>query len=154
MNWLVPLVLVGWIPVGLALFAWLPVRKAILSALLLAWLFLPQAGYPLPGFPDYTRITATCVVIICGVLFFDGQRLLTYRPTWHDIPLAVFCAGGLATSVSNGLGWYDGLSVVFGLTVAWAVPYVIGKVYFADEKGGRMLSLALFVGGLVYTDER
>ena len=61
MNALVPIALLGWIAVTLALFTLLIPRRAVLASYLGAWLFLPVAGIALPGFPDYTKITAASV---------------------------------------------------------------------------------------------
>ena len=59
MGFLVPLTLFGWIPFVLALFALLPPRRAVVTAFLAAWLFLPMAGYGVKGLPDYTKMSAT-----------------------------------------------------------------------------------------------
>ena len=150
MTFMVPLAMFGWIPLGLLLFALLPPRRAIIAAFLIGWLFLPQAGYAIQALPDYTRITAVPLVVLAGVAFFDTQRLLSFRPSWYDIPVLVWCLRPLASSISNGLGAYDGLSGVFGSGLVWGVPYIIGRVYFGDRDSIRVLALGIFIGGLIY----
>lgn len=150
MHFTVPLAMFGWIPVGLLLFLVLPVRKAILAGYLIGWLFLPQASYEVPGLPDYTRMTAVNLVMLLGVVLSDLKRLLGVRPRIWDFPMALFCFGPLPTSLSNGLGVYDGLSGVIGAVLTWGVPYIIGRIYFSNATGIRLLAIGVFVGGLVY----
>jgi hypothetical protein len=55
-NLLVPLVMLGWIPIVIYLFSRYPARRAIVISFIVAWLFLPQAVLPLPGLPDYDKM--------------------------------------------------------------------------------------------------
>ncbi len=140
----------GWIPVVLALFATLPARRAVITSFLVAWLFLPMAGFRLPGLPDYSKMSATCLGVLLGAAMFDSRRLMMFRPSWADIPMALWCLCPIVTSVKNGLGLYDGLSTAFATFVGWGLPYLIGRMYFADLQGLRALAVGVFVGGLIY----
>ena len=60
MTILVPITLFGWVPCVLLLFLWLPPRRAVITAFLAGWLFLPAATFQLPGIPDYSKMMATC----------------------------------------------------------------------------------------------
>ena len=110
-NFLVSLALFGWIPVVFFLFLFLPPRRAVSTSLLVGWLFLPVASFNLPGFLDYDKITATCLSVFLVAAIMD-KRLWNFRLTRFDLPMLVWCLCPLATSVSNGLGVYDGLSTV------------------------------------------
>src|SRR3712207_5078886 len=112
MQFLVTLALFGWIPVVFLLFALLPPRRAVIAAFLLAWLFLPMAGFKIAGLPDYTKMSATCFGVLLASAVFDPDRLLSFRFSWVDLPAAVFCTSPFVTSVVNGLGMYDGMSMV------------------------------------------
>ena len=46
----------------------------------------------------------------------------------------------MASSLHNGLGVYDGLSAIFEQTVAWGMPYLLGRLYFTDYAGMRELA--------------
>ncbi len=140
----------GWIPLGLFLFVLLPVRRAIIAAYLVGWLFLPQAGYALSGLPDYTRMTAVNAVVLMGVLLFDSAGLGAFRMRIWDLPMLVWVLCPFATSVSNDLGAYDGLSGVLDNTLAWGVPYLLGRTYFQSPETVRMLAIGVFIGGLIY----
>jgi len=140
----------GWIPAVLVLFSMMEARRAVITAFLASWLFLPMASYALPGLPDYTKMTATCWGILIAAAIFDNKRLLSLKLRAFDIPLIVICVCPLASSLSNDLGMYDGLSAVLFKTVIWGFPYLIGRIYFSDLDGVRALAIGFFIGGLVY----
>lgn len=147
---LVPVALFGFIPFVLFLFAILPPRRAALVSFILGYLFLPVAGYDLPGLPDYTRRSAPSIAVLLAVLCFDGGRLARWRLRWIDAPILVICFGPFVTSMTNGLGWYDGLTASVTSLLLWGVPYLIGRLYFSDAQGLRELAIGIFVGGLIY----
>lgn len=134
----------------LALFAVLPPRRAVLASLIGAWLLLPVVAYELPGLPDYTKITATSYAISLGILLFDFHRVSRLALSWLDLPVIIVCLSPMPSSLSNGLGVYDGASAVLAQFVMYGVPYFVGRMYFFDREGLRDLALAIFVGGLIY----
>jgi len=140
--------LIGVIPLTLVLFALLPARRAVVASSIGAWLFLPPIGFDLPGFPDYTKATAATVGILLGTLFFELNRLLTFRFRWFDVPMLVWCLCPIGSSVSNGLGIYDGLSAAFQQTTSWFLPYLIGRLYLTDVEAVRELALGMIAGGV------
>jgi len=150
MNALAYLAMYGWIPIVLYLFTRFPTRRAVIISFITAWLFLPQAEIPFSGIPDLTKMSVTCYGILFAALLFDVQRLKQFRPTWIDIPMVIWCFCPIASSLSNGLGLYDGLSSALSQTVTWGFPYFIGRVYFNNLHGLRQLALGIFIGGLVY----
>ncbi len=150
MNVTVPIALFGWIPVVVGLFTVLPPRRAVVTAFVGAWLFLPMAGYGIEGFPDYTKVSATCVGVLLAVMIFDSDRLLSFRPSLVDIPMIIWCLCPIASSISNDLGAYDGLSAALFHVIVWGIPYVIGRVYFWNRAGIRELAMGIFIGGLIY----
>jgi O-antigen ligase len=142
--------LFGWIPVVLALSAMMPTRRAVVAAFVIAWSFLPMYSYHIPGIPAYNKMSATCCGVLLAALLLDIGRLFAFRPSWMDIPMAVWCLCPIASSLSNGLGWYDGISTAFTQTVAWGVPYFIGRLYLGDLRGLRELAVGIFAGGVAY----
>ena len=56
----------------------------------------------------------------------------------------------MASSLTNGLGPYDGFSAILDRIVIWGGPYLIGRLYFADLDGLRSLAVGFVVGGLAY----
>jgi hypothetical protein len=150
MGFLVPVTLFGWIPFVILLFVLLPPRRAVIGAFLLAWLFLPMAGYGVPGLPDYTKMSATTFGVLIGAALFDTDRLLSWRPKWVDIPMIVWCTSPAVSSYLNGLGIYDGVSEIVRATITWGMPYIIGRIYFNDLEGLRELAVGIFIGGMIY----
>lgn len=150
MNALAYLAMYGWIPIVLYLFTRFPTQRAVIISFIIAWLFLPQAKIPFSGIPDLTKMSVTCYGVLLAALLFDVQRLKQFRPSWIDIPMVIWCFCPIASSLSNGLGLYDGLSSALSQTVIWGFPYFIGRVYFNNLKGLRQFALGIFIGGLVY----
>lgn len=150
MTFLVPIVLFGWIPVVLLIFAILPARRAVIAGFVVAWCFLPMAGLRVPGIPDFGKQTATAIGVLLGVAIFDGVRLLGFRPRLIDLPILLWCLVPLASCITAGYGAYEGASLAFSRTLAWGVPYLMGRLYFADLAGMRELAMGLIMGGLVY----
>jgi tetratricopeptide (TPR) repeat protein len=140
--------LLGWIPLVVALYALLPGRRAAVIAVIGAWLLLPPFTLPISGLPDYSKNTAASVGMMLGTLLFDPDRLFRFRPRWFDLPMLLWCLCGLASSLHNGLGLYDGLSDVLTETLAWGLPYLLGRVYFGDPEGLRSFAVGMVVGGL------
>src|ERR1700727_2588886 len=106
MSSMVPIAMFGWIPVALALFWFLPIRRAALVGMLFAWMFLPIAEYPIHGWPDYTKMSATCGVVFLGAVVFDFRHVVSFRPTWIDGPLVLFCLFPFVSAIVNGLGMH------------------------------------------------
>lgn len=146
----VTIALLAMTPIALLLFAALKPRRALIATMVVGWLFLPQAGIGLPGLPNLTKVSAISWNALLCVLVFDSRRLASFRPTLWDMPMLAFVLSPIASSISNGLGVWDGLSTAFD-TATWAgMPYLLGRVYFTDLESFTDLALGIFVGGLVY----
>ena len=142
--------LFGCVPGVIVLFALLPARKAAATALITTWLLLPPYGIDIPGLPDFTKISAASLGMLLGTLFFGIGHIFAFRPRWFDLPALLYCLCGIASSLSNGLGLYDGLALSLGHFLYWGLPYFFGRLYFCDLKGLRLLAGAMVVGGVSY----
>lgn len=144
-------VLIAWIPVVFILFRRFPPQTAIIVSFITAWLFLPQGvDFSLPLIPDYDRLSATCYAVLLATFFYDAQRFYTFKFGWLDLPMAIWCICPMASSLSNGLGIYDGSVASLTAIVTYGVPYFIGRIYFNNLAGLRQLATGIFLGGLVY----
>ena len=150
MTFFAVVALVGCVPAVVVLFAFLPARKAAATALIAAWLLLPPLGIDIPGLPDFTKLSAASLGVLFGTLFFGIGHVFAFRPRWFDLPVALWCVCGIASSLSNGLGLYDGLAVTLRQLLYWGLPYFFGRLYFCDLKSLRLLTSAMVVGGLSY----
>jgi O-antigen ligase len=146
----VPIAMFGWPLVVLVLFTLMPARRAVLVGVLVAWLFLPIAGYSLAGLPDITKMSITCLSVFIGTVVFDTSRLIRLRWSWADLAMLAWVTVPVASAVSAGYGAYEGVSAAFDATVTWGLPYLIGRMYFSDAAAMRDLAMALCIGGLVY----
>jgi hypothetical protein len=142
--------LLGWIPIVVAMFALMPARRAAAIAVVGAWLLLPPYNLEIGGLPDYSKNTAASLGMMVGTLLFAPDRLLNFRARWFDLPMLLLCLCGIATSLQNGLGIYDGLADALSHTFTWGLPYLLGRLYFGDAEGLRYFVVAMVIGGLCY----
>lgn len=152
-NILVPLAMFGWIPLVLLVFSQLPGRKAVMLLFMLGWMFLPSgdgAIFKVQGIPEYTKSSATSLGILLAAMVFDAAAVWRVRWHWGDLLMGLFCISPLFSSLSNGLGAYDGFSESFKEIVKWGAPYLVGRIYFSDRQALGELAAAVFVAGLVY----
>jgi hypothetical protein len=147
---LIYITLLGWIPFCLLLFAALPPQRAVVVGVIGGWLILPPAGIPLPGFPDYDKIMAPIVGVTLATLILQPDRLLAFRPQWFDLPAVMWCLCPLISSLTNSLGAYDGISSSVANVIRWALPYLIGRLYFGNKDGMRELAVGIAVGGIIW----
>jgi hypothetical protein len=150
-NALVPIALFGFIPLSLLLYMVMSVPRAVAATYVLGWLFLPpNIGYNLPGIPDWTKYNALAIGALLGAVLFDGGRVFAFRPKWFDIPAMLFCLVPMASSLSNGLGAWDGLSGVITYFFQWGTPYFIARIYFSNLSGVRDLAIWIVIGAIIY----
>jgi hypothetical protein len=150
-NILVPLALVGFIPVVVACFLWLGPRRAMLATILGGWLFLPQYDHWYD--PPLLRTKAMFVpaVVLVVSLLLDMGRWRRLRPRLVDVPLLVLCVAPFVSALSNGLGYYEASSAAFEAVTTWGAPYLLARVYFKDPGALPELAVALVVAALVYS---
>jgi hypothetical protein len=144
------LVMVAWIPLVQVLFMLMPARRAVIGAYLGAWLFLPVVQYPLPMLPDFTKMFATSLGVMLAVCMFDPGRFKGLRVRLYDAPMVAWCIAPFFSSVTNGLGAYDGASAVLDQVINWGLPYLVGRLYFTDLRSLRDLAVGVVIGGLIY----
>jgi hypothetical protein len=150
MNIVVQIALFGFIPLVFVLFAILPPRRAVIVAFLIGFLFLPMDPIKVQGISTYSKFTALGVVTLLAAAIFDGGRVLAFRPKWVDVPMLVWCVCPFVSSITNGLGAYDGVSAAVTHMLQWGFPYLVGRIYFSDFEGVRELAIGVFCGGLAY----
>ncbi|MEG4215535.1 O-antigen ligase domain-containing protein [Microcoleus sp. Pol14C6] len=144
---LIPLAMFGFIPVVFYLFVRFPAQRAVIISFVAAWLFLPQASYPIPSLPPYTKISAACYGILLGTLIYDTARLTSFKPGWLDVPMVIYCLCPIVSQVSNG---GSPISPTINQIVTWGLPYFLGRLYVGNLDGLRQLAIGIFAGGLAY----
>lgn len=149
-NAIANFVLLLWLPIVVYIFSRFPAQRALVISFLGAWLFLPMASIKFPGIPDYNKMSAASYGILLSTIIFDVGRFSTFRFSWIDMPMAVWCICPFFSSMANGLGPYDGLSATLSQVVTWGIPYFLGRIYLNNLAGLRNLAIAIFIGGLLY----
>ncbi|MEG4090329.1 O-antigen ligase domain-containing protein [Microcoleus sp. Pol12B4] len=144
---LIPLAMFGFIPVVFYLFVRFPAQRAVIISFVVAWLFLPQASYPIPSLPPYTKISAACYGILLGTLIYDTARLTSFKPGWVDVPMLIYCLCPIVSQVSNG---GSPISPTVNQIITWGLPYFLGRLYVGNLDGLRQLAIGIFAGGLAY----
>ncbi len=147
---LIPIALLGWIPLSIGLFLMLPPRRAAVVGIVGAWLILPPASLPVSGLPDYDKMVAATLGILIATLIFEPHRILNFRLQWFDLPMVFWCIIPMITSLTNQLGAYDGLAGVFTGIVRWGLPYLVGRLYLGERDGLRELGIGSVIGGIAY----
>lgn len=149
MNLLVPIALFGCIPLVLWLFKVMPPQRAVITAFVAAWLFLPVVHEPVLGL-RWTKMRATCYGILLASMIYDSGRFRQIEWSWRDLPIAVWCFCPFLSSMANGLGLYDGLSQTLDQVITWGLPYTIGRAYLGSFDGIKELAVGIVLGGLAY----
>lgn len=151
MNLIANVALLGFVPIALAIAALVRGPMGIAAVIVGGWLFLPSGrGFNLPGLPPYNKPMAITLAALLATMIFRPGDLLSLRPRWFDIPAVAWCITPLFSSLTNGLGLYDGASEVYGQVMLWGIPYLIGRTVFRSPGAAKSFVIAIFVGGLVY----
>lgn len=150
MSLTVYLAMFGYPLVVLLMFATVNSRRAVLFSMLGAWMFLPMAGFEVPGLPDVTKMSITCVSVFVATIFFDPTRFMNFRWSWWDLPTMGWIFAPIPSCVLSGFGAYEGISGALDHSIGWGFPYFIGRLYFSDVDSLRELAISFFIGGVVY----
>ncbi len=148
MSWTIYIAWLIWIPFVFALFAMIEPRRAVLTALISGWLFLPFVGFPITGFKS--KLTLTCLVVLIAALIFAPGAFARLRPKLADLPILVFFLWPFVSARANGFDYYESFAAAFDAFLNVGAEYLLGRVFFTDLRGLRTVAISLFVGGLIY----
>jgi len=152
MSFQAQLAMLLWPLVVLYIFNRFSAQKAVIISFMVGILFLPQrAGFVFVGLPDYTKLSAAAYFVFLGILIFDIQKFKTFKFCWLDVPMLIFCFCPTVSSLTNGLGLYDGLSSSLQQIVPFGLPYFIGRLYLNNAIALKEWATYVFIGGLIYT---
>ena len=134
------------------LFGKYPPRTAAVAVVVIGWLFLPAsqgAIYSIPGIPFHMKTNALCLAVLLGIVVKDPDAFKRFRFQWIDLPMACWCIAPFFSSITNGLGPYDGCGAALPQTVDWGIPYLVGRLYFGTYEGLKELGIGMVIGALV-----
>lgn len=165
MHGYVNIILWAWIVVALLLFWRCTPRRAVLIVVIGGWALLPTARYDravagiefpywimpaaIPGPTFWTKATAIGVAALAGLLVFDRGARRRWRWQGLDAVMILFCAGPLLALVNYPDLALAGRNTLY-LALAWGVPYLLGRLYLADDRGRVELAGAFVLGALAY----
>ena len=150
MNTLADLILIGYVPLSLAIFAVLSPHRAGLVVIALGWMFLPIHEINTRGLPDLTKSMSVALAVAAGVLCFDLRRVLTLRLQWFDLATVAWLLVPACSSIVNNLGAYDAAAQVLTRCITWGVPYAFGRIYLNTPAALRDCLWVLFLSGVIY----
>nr|WP_320010665.1 hypothetical protein [uncultured Desulfobulbus sp.] len=150
MSFLIPIALLGWIPLTILLFLNFKPHHAAMVSVIGGTLFLPMAGYDLPGLPPLTKNSVIGIGLLLGSRLSGQRRIAEFSWSRYDLPMLIWCLCPLPSSLSNDLGLYDGLAGIWTNLSLWGIPYLAGRVYINSSEKLRDLCVAIAIGGLVY----
>ena len=151
MTLLVPVMLFSWVPITIMFFLILRPQTAVVCSVIGGILFLPMATYDLQAIPEYSKVTAIAIGLVIGGSVAGKSHRADFHWQIYDLPMAIWCFFcPVASSMSNGLGLYDGLSGTLENIAHWGVFYWTGRLYFRECSSLRDLSLGIVIGGLIY----
>lgn len=142
--------LLAWPVAAVLLASWLRAPRAAVATCIAAWLFLPEGGMDLPGPVDLSKINVTTLSMLAALALVEPRRILAFRPSWADLPIAALCVCSFFSSLANGLGAYDGVAESLAKTFAWGIPWIVGRACFRTLDELRVLAIGIVLGGLVY----
>jgi hypothetical protein len=143
-------VLFGFLGIGIALqliFRGLP---GVLATIIFGWLFLPPGrGINLPGLPMYTKEYAVSYAALLGVVCLDAARITSFRPKLLDLPAIIWILSPIPSSVTNGLGYYDGFASAYSQFFIFGVPYFLGRIYIRTPDDVRTVAKWIVIAGVI-----
>lgn len=144
-------VLLAWPFVILLIFSVTSAPRATAISYAAGWMLLPyMQGWKVAGIPEYSRLTATNMGVMVSLAIFHMRSYSTLKLSVCDVVMMLWCLCPIASSVSNGLGVYDGLSNAMEQAINWGMPYVVGRAVFRTQRDIRELALVIFVSALCY----
>jgi len=150
MTPLVPIMLFGWILFTIHLFKRFEPHKAVILSVIGGLLALPVASYDLPLIPEYNKESAIAISLVIGSRF-SRSKTDTTKMTIFDLPIIIWCfVSPVMTSLTNGLGLYDGISTSLNSIMNWGIYYWAGRKFFYSEESLKDLCFALILSCLIY----
>ena len=141
----------------------LPLRGAILTSYVGGWLVLPVGSYahyqygftievigsalPAPAMLVSKAWVAPVVPLVLAAL--KGRHmLLSWRPGWVDLPIALWCLCPLVLGITAVAPSPTPLMSCAYLTGVWGAPWLLARIYLNDDVGRVGLARALALGAV------
>ncbi len=113
------------------------------------WLFMPQFTFDLPGL-TLNKWTVIALAIGFASLVVKKENRTPSKFTLLDLPALLLPVSVFASSISNGVGPYDGFVTGLSYAIRYSIPWYCGKTVFSTEKDKTTIIRYLIAGGLIY----
>jgi len=124
--------------------------RGIMAAIVIGWLFLPPVkGIDLPGIPVFTKEYAVSYAILLGVILSDSAKLMSFKPKLIDLPILIYILVPFFSSITNGLGAYDGMSGIYAKFFIFGVPYLLGRIFIKNPNDVKIVAKWFLYAGLI-----
>jgi hypothetical protein len=152
--------LIAWILISMSLFALMKPLRAFVLTYVIGILFLPVAvghGDAVEGAIVFSQSVRIEKVVACnlgvlfGTLLFAPQVLRRYRFHWMDVALVGVALGQIMTSMVNGLGPKDGISVAFGMIRDYVPLVIFARLYLTSVNDVYVAMRAIVGGAFIYS---
>jgi hypothetical protein len=154
----------AWVPISLYFFQRYPVRVAVLINFIAGWALLPTANFAresavfpywilgtcLPSIHFFTKATVPAMTCLLSILLIDRRVFSRFKLSFWDLPMLVWCIVPVLSAVANAQGLASALRSELYQTLAWGVPYLVGRLYFGDTESLRLAAKAFVIAGLAY----
>jgi hypothetical protein len=157
--------LAAWPLIAWALYSRLPPGRALIWAILLAYMLLPpeQVRFDLPAVPDMDKFSVANLSALVLTLLLLRERVPVLPPGLLPRALLLaFVISPFATALTNpdpipirtgdvpALRAYDAISYVSSQLIA-LIPFFLARRFLGTEEGMKMLVQALVTAGLIYS---
>jgi hypothetical protein len=124
--------------------------RAVAPALVGGWLAMPLLSIQVAGLPPIDKESMLGTTVLIAAWLGRRGRYPPARLHWFDLPMIVWCAVPLASSIDNDLGAYDGIATSLRQIFAWGIPYAIGRLVLVDREALMVFGRTLLLGAAVY----
>lgn len=160
----IEVIYLGWAVAALAMFRLCRPAIAALASYLGGWILLPVGAYPagsadpvfaywivgvaLPSDMLVTKAWVAAGSALLGAVAFDRDTLRRLRPRWIDAPVVLWCLWpGVAAAFADQPRPSAVLASLY-LAGSWGLPWLLGRLYFANREGQLLLVKGLVVSAL------
>jgi hypothetical protein len=89
----------------------------------------------------------TCLL---GILLFDRKVFRRFQLGFWDLSMLVWCAVPLLAALANSQALSVAICNELYQILSWGVPYLMGRLYFADVESWKLAAKAFVIAGMAY----
>lgn len=142
-------VAIAWPFVVFILFFLMKPREAIINSIVYGFLFLPNINFHVTGVPHINKFNLTVLPVYVLSWLFAFRHHLNFRFRPVDFIIVLWGISPLFSSLSNELGFYDGLSISYNRLVSYGSAYFLGRVFFGKLEDKLVILKTIFYGAIV-----